>query len=101
MMKITHQLALAGVLETVRGKGGGMRLAQAPEYIRLGDVIRLMEPDFHIVECFATTGQCRIDTNCRLAGILDDALKAFMQSVDGYTLADILQPAFQTVRIQK
>ncbi len=54
MMKITHQLGLAGWTETVRGKGGGMRLAQAPQDIRLGAVVRSMEPDFFMVECFST-----------------------------------------------
>jgi Rrf2 family nitric oxide-sensitive transcriptional repressor len=56
LMKITHQLGLAGWIETVRGKGGGMRLARAPEAIGLGDVVRSIEPDFFIVECFATGG---------------------------------------------
>ena len=101
MMKITHQLALSGVIETVRGKGGGMRSAKPPQSIVLGDVIRLMEPDFHIVECFSTTGQCRIDSNCRLASVLNDALSDFLSRLDGYTLADILLPISHPVRFQK
>jgi Rrf2 family nitric oxide-sensitive transcriptional repressor len=52
LMKVTHQLGLAGWIETVRGKGGGMRLAHAPDAIRLGDVVRSVEPDFRMVECF-------------------------------------------------
>jgi Rrf2 family nitric oxide-sensitive transcriptional repressor len=104
LMKITHQLALAGWIETVRGKGGGMRLARPPEDIVLGDVVRSTEPDLAIVECFASGGNCRLTGNCKLAGVLDGALRSFMEHLDGHTLADILPaplPALQPVRIQR
>jgi Rrf2 family nitric oxide-sensitive transcriptional repressor len=90
LMKITHQLGLAGWIETVRGKGGGMRLARAPKDIVLGDVVRSMEPDFSLVECFATGGNCMLTGNCGLTGVLEGALDSFMRHLDGYTLADIL-----------
>ena len=93
LMKITHQLALAGFLETVRGRGGGMRLARAPSDINLGDVVRAMEPDFAVVECFATGNVCSLTGRCRLTGVLHGSLAAFMQNLDRYTLADILEPA--------
>ena len=93
LMKITHQLALAGFLETVRGRGGGMRLARAPQEIVLGDVVRAMEPDFAMVECFATGNVCTLTGRCRLTGVLHDSLTAFMQNLDRHTLADILEPA--------
>jgi Rrf2 family nitric oxide-sensitive transcriptional repressor len=104
LMKITHQLALAGWIETVRGKGGGMRLARAPADIVLGDVVRSTEPDFFMVECFATGGSCVLTGNCRLAGVMDGALRSFMQHLDGHTLADILPasaPAQVPVRIRR
>jgi Rrf2 family nitric oxide-sensitive transcriptional repressor len=104
LMKITHQLALAGWIETVRGKGGGMRLARAPEDIVLGEVVRSTEPDLAIVECFATGGNCMLAGNCKLAGVMDGALRSFMQHLDGHTLADILPaplPAQRPVRIQR
>lgn len=90
LMKITHQLGLAGWIETVRGKGGGMRLARAPQDIVLGEVVRSMEPDFSLVECFATGGNCMLTGNCGLTGVLEGALDSFMRHLDGYTLADIL-----------
>lgn len=90
LMKITHQLGLAGWIETVRGKGGGMRLARAPGGIVLGEVVRSMEPDFSLVECFATGGNCMLTGHCGLTRVLEGALDSFMRHLDGYTLADIL-----------
>jgi Rrf2 family nitric oxide-sensitive transcriptional repressor len=104
LMKITHQLGLAGWIETVRGKGGGMRLARAPEDIVLGDVVRSTEPDLCIVECFASGGSCMLTGNCKLTGVLDGALRSFMAHLDAHTLADILPAppaAQQPVRIQR
>ncbi len=90
LMKITHQLGLQGWIETVRGKGGGMRLAHAPRDINLGAVVRSIEPDFDLVECFATGSQCTLAGHCRLAGALGGALQSFMAHLDGFTLADLL-----------
>jgi Rrf2 family transcriptional regulator, nitric oxide-sensitive transcriptional repressor len=90
LMKITHQLALAGWIETVRGKGGGMRLAQHPEKINLGKVVRSTESDFHLVECFGSGNDCVLDGQCRLSGVIHGALQSFMQHLDGHTLADLL-----------
>lgn len=100
LMKITHQLALAGWIGTVRGKGGGMRLARAPRDIVLGEVVRSTEPDFFIVECFATGGSCTLTGNCKLTRVIDGALRSFMQHLDGHTLADIL-PAPADAQVQK
>ncbi len=93
LMKITHQLGLAGFLETVRGRGGGMRLARPAAEINLGEVVRAIEPDFAIVECFATGNVCSLTGQCRLTGILHGSLMAFMAHIDRFTLADILAPA--------
>ena len=92
LMKITHQLALAGWLETVRGKGGGMRLAAAPGDIRLGAVVRSIEPDFAIVECLTSGTACQLTPTCHLTGIINGALQSFMNFLDRYTLADLLAP---------
>lgn len=90
LMKVTHQLGLQGWIETVRGKGGGMRLAHAPRDINLGAVVRSIEPDFALVECFATGNECVLTGQCRLAGVLGGALQAFMPHLDGFTLGDLL-----------
>lgn len=93
LMKITHQLGLAGFIETVRGRGGGMRLARPAAAINLGEVVRAIEPDFAIVECFATGNVCSLTGNCRLTGVLHGSLMAFMAHLDRHSLADILEPA--------
>ncbi|OVZ58444.1 Rrf2 family transcriptional regulator [Pigmentiphaga sp. NML080357] len=92
LMKVTHRLGQLGYLATVRGKGGGMRLARAPAEIGLGDVVRKLEPDFHLVECHVPDGGCALTGHCRLTGILDTALQRFLQHLDRYTLADLLPP---------
>ena len=93
LMKITHQLGLAGFIETVRGRGGGMRLARPAAEIRLGDVVRAIETDFAIVECFAAGNVCSLSGSCRLTGVLHGSLMAFMAHLDGHSLADILATA--------
>lgn len=90
LMKITHRLAQRGWIETLRGKGGGMRLARAPGDIRLGAVVRDMEGDLALVECFASGNRCTLTGHCRLAGVLGGALARFIEHLDGHTLADLL-----------
>lgn len=90
LMKITHRLGQRGWIETIRGRNGGMRLALAPADIRLGAVMRDTETDFEMVECFGSGNTCTLSGQCRLTGIIDGALKAFLRHMDDYTLADIL-----------
>jgi Rrf2 family nitric oxide-sensitive transcriptional repressor len=90
LMKIANTLTRAGYLRAVRGRSGGLELAKRPERIRLGDVIRMTEPDFSIVECFTSGDQCVITSRCRLRGILKEALNAFVETLDRYTLADLM-----------
>ncbi|MEO8385813.1 MAG: Rrf2 family transcriptional regulator [Betaproteobacteria bacterium] len=100
LMKVVHHLAKQGYVETTRGKGGGMRLARAPRQINIGEVVRGAEDDFALVECFPERdGNCSIAAVCRLSGILERALSAFLEVLDGHTLADLLQPQAQLVRI--
>ena len=91
LMKVVHQLGRSGYIETVRGKGGGMRLAKAPKEIVLGEVIRQTEGDIAMVECFSESSSCRLLPACRLKGILGEALSAMFLVLDDYTLADLLE----------
>ncbi len=90
LMKIANMLTRAGYLKSVRGRSGGLALAKRPEKIRLGDVIRITEPDFALVECFAPENQCIITSRCRVRGVLKEALSAFLETLDRYTLADLM-----------
>lgn len=92
LMKVTHALGRAGFLHTVRGKGGGMALAVEPAAINLGTVVRSIEPDFMLVECFDRGTGCVLTGHCRLAGVISDALRAFLERLDACTLADLLAP---------
>ena len=92
LTKVAHQLGLAGYVATVRGKGGGLRLARPAGEIGLGDVIRRTEPDMTLVPCFGpVNGTCPIVPACSLRGALHQAHTAFMMVLDRYTLADLVQ----------
>ena len=140
LTKIIHQLGQLGYIDSVRGKNGGIRLARAPKDINLGVLIKQIEPDFALVECFATKVPSNDDSNddstddgtnhdttydnghdeaktpglpltlidelavtenntklgcvispvCQLKGVFFEALTAFINVLEGYTLADII-----------
>ncbi len=90
--KVVHQLGLAGDVETVRGKGGGLRLARPPEVIHVGEVVRRCEPDMVIVPCFGEPGGCVIEPDCVLQKAMRGALAAFLKELNRYTLADLIAP---------
>lgn len=92
LMKVVHQLAQTGDIETVRGQRGGLRLARAPEAINLGSVVRRTEPDLDLVACFGEGQHCVIQEGCVLQHALDEALQAFLGVLDRYTLADLVAP---------
>lgn len=90
--KVVQTLTQAGFVETLRGRGGGVRLACEPEDINLGRVVRATEDNFHIVECFhAETNACVVTPACGLRDPLHQALAAFLSVLDCYTLADLVK----------
>ncbi len=93
LVKVVHHLAGANFIQTLRGKNGGMRLARAPEEISVGDVVRQMEPNFDIVECFnagksTDNRSCAVASICALKNVLQKASREFLSLLDGYSLAD-------------
>jgi Rrf2 family nitric oxide-sensitive transcriptional repressor len=89
LMKVVNALTRAGFLTAVRGRSGGLKLARPADEIRLGDVVRATEPDFALVECFASGSQCVITGCCRLPRVMNEALDAFLAALDRHTLATI------------
>lgn len=91
LMKVVHQLGQTGVVESIRGKGGGVRLARDPQEIRLGQIVRASEGSNAVVECFSPdSNTCRIAPACRLTNILVEAFDALYESLDAYSLADLV-----------
>lgn len=91
LTKIVHQLSKNDYIHTVRGKYGGIRLHRLPESINIGRLVREMEPDFDLVECFTEKNNCLITPTCSLKTILENASQAFLAELDQYTLADVIR----------
>lgn len=91
LLKVVHHLSKAGVIDGVRGRGGGLQLARKPEEIKLGQVVRLTEPDLNLVECFwEADNTCPIASSCRLKRVLADGVKAFLNELDKYSIAELI-----------
>ena len=88
LVKIVHFMGKQDWLITSRGKGGGIRMNPQALQLSLGQIVRILQRETPIVEC--NTPPCVLRSNCGLKGILDHALEQFYQSLDQYTLADVL-----------
>ncbi|OOR93178.1 Rrf2 family transcriptional regulator [Moraxella caviae] len=123
LTKIVHQLGKLGYIESVRGKGGGIRLSMHPRNINIGELIRHTESDFNILDCLTDptpdgsptlasklgnsstipsvditaddviAQSCVISPVCQLKGVFSEAMLAFIKVLDGYTLADVISNA--------
>ncbi len=101
LMKVVHQLARSGVIESVRGKGGGIRLMRDPAEIRLGQIVRTSEGPSAIVECLSDQPEaCKIVPACRLAPILVRAFDALYETLDEYSLADLVNKPDQANQLR-
>lgn len=90
LSKVAQTLSDLGAIKTVRGRGGGLRLARPANEIGLGYIIRSLEQSSALVECFpGGRNQCRISPACRLSGILAEAQQAFFGTLEKYTLDDL------------
>ena len=93
LMKVAHQLGVGGYVATVRGRNGGLRLARPPETIVVGELVRRTEPDLALVPCFhPIDAPCAIRPGCVLREAMRQASEAFLNALDGYTLADLVRP---------
>lgn len=94
LAKVVNGLAASGLIETVRGRCGGMRLACEPAALRMGEVVRRTEPNFHMARCFdGGSGHCPFNPGCRLRGALGAATEAYLAELNRVSLADLLPAA--------
>jgi len=91
LTKVVHRLGRIGVVETLRGRRGGLKLNLAPTEISLGWLFRQTEDNLALADCFQEGGcNCPLAGKCGMTGILQEALKAFLAVLDRYTLNEIL-----------
>lgn len=91
LVKVVHNLSKEGLIESFKGKGGGIRLAKKPEDINIGLLVAKLEAETILVECMGDAGNCKIDPSCRLKSALVKAKKSFYQVLEEYTLKDIVK----------
>ena len=102
LVKVAQTLIQAGLVESVRGRCGGLRLAKKPAEIGLGEVVRATEDNFNVVECFDRKRNCCVVMPaCGLRGPLGKAVTAFLSTLDGYTLADAVQNPGRVTRMRR
>jgi len=89
--KIVHELNKLKLIETIRGRNGGFRLAKQPEEINIGLVVRVLESDTNLLECFdKEKNHCVLTPACTLKHVLNKALHSFYKVLEGYTLRDLI-----------
>jgi Rrf2 family nitric oxide-sensitive transcriptional repressor len=90
LMKIVNEFSQHGLIEATRGRTGGLRLGREPAAITIGEIVRLAEEDFALVECHGSgeASDCVIVRSCQLKQGLRRAVEAFFAELDAMTLAD-------------
>lgn len=92
LFKILQPLAKAGIMETVRGRNGGVRLARPADQITLLDVVKTTEDNFAMAECFENdASECPLVDSCGLNSALRRALNAFFEVLSEYTIDDLVK----------
>ena len=92
LMKVVNQLARHGFVETLRGRGGGIKLARPPQLVNIGQVVRRTEETLDVLDCLSREyrGGCRLAPSCRLKTVVREAQQAFLRQLDSYTLDDLV-----------
>ena len=98
LMKVVNLLAQAGIIHASRGPNGGIKLARPADRIMVGEIVRLTEDSFRIVECFGPDNQCTITPACGLKGIFKESLTAFFAVLDKYSIQELIK---QEVELRK
>lgn len=91
VMKLVARLGASGLVETQRGRGGGVILGAETGAISIGQVVRMFESDFAVVDCLNPNAEsCTFLPRCALKPVMIEATEAFLQSLDSHTLADVV-----------
>ena len=88
--KVAQTLTQLGYINSLRGRGGGLVMAQAPDTINLGTLVRETE-NLKLLDCFGEASQCAIEPACKLKNMFMQAQQAFLKVLDGYTLSDVIR----------
>ncbi len=92
LFKILQPLVENGLVETVRGRNGGVRLGRPAKDISLFDVVRVTEENFAMAECFENdASECPLIDSCALNSALREALHAFFGVLMKYSIADMVR----------
>ena len=98
LVKSLQGLVREGLVRSVPGRGGGYVLDKSASHTRIGDIVRNLEPNFHIAECFAPNDNtCPLTLACGLHDALYRAKESFLETLNQYTLADLIAPQYQTL----
>lgn len=90
LVKVVHNLSTMKLIDSFKGKGGGILLSVPPEKINVGKLIKKLENDSSLVECFGENGNCILNPTCKLKFALREAQDQFYETLEAYTLADIV-----------
>jgi len=99
LVKVVHNLGREGYIQTMRGRTGGIKLKMEPEAIKLTDIIRSTEVNLNIAECLRENNTCRITEVCKIKHIFEEAQSQFINTLDNYTVADLLKEKEQLSEI--
>lgn len=97
LMKVVNALAHDGFVDTLRGRGGGIRLARPASAIGVGEVVRRTEEGFQLADCSG----CALSPACGLTGVLQKGVHAMLAVFDSYTIADLLSDKATMLRMVK
>ncbi len=102
LTKVVHQLGMSNLIETVRGRNGGLRLNLEPKKINVGAVVRTTESDFYMAECFDGNGShCAYARACKLKSVLQAATDAYLAVLDNVTLEDLISRKVELIKLKK
>lgn len=90
LAKVVQRLQAEGLVETFRGRGGGMRLARPADTITVGEVVRRFENLDAFVSCFAAGSGCVINGVCGLKPLLSEAIEEFLTKLDQRRISELI-----------